>query len=97
MVFAFAPLAAQTLFSAVGLLDFWDDFGLVVLLLTVYMLYNRLSYNFINNPLLALIIVAVITFALLIPYPFFKYLIFVVVVMYGFWSKIDFTGHGNVH
>ncbi len=80
-----------------GLLDFWDDFGLVVLLLTVYMLYNRLSYHFIDNPLLALVIVGVITFALLIPYPSFKYLIFIVVVMYGFWSKVDFTGGGGAH
>ncbi len=79
----------------VGVLDFWDDFGLVVLLLTVYMLYSRLTYHFIDNPILALIIVGVITFALLIPYPSFKYLLFIVVVMFGFWSKIDLTGGGG--
>ncbi len=38
------------------LLGFWEAFGLVVLILVFFGLYNKLSSGFINSPFLALIV-----------------------------------------
>lgn len=90
-------LALPVLASSVAILDFFDDFGWVALLLTVYLLYNRLSYSFIKEPIIALIMVGVITFALLIPFPWFKWVMFIGFTMYGFWGKVDFATGGGGH
>ncbi|MGB9577346.1 MAG: hypothetical protein ACP5O3_01715 [Candidatus Micrarchaeia archaeon] len=75
VVFGFLPLMQA---------DFWESFGLVVLILVFFVLYNILSNNFIRHPLLALLVTAIIVFTLVIPFEWFKYLLFVVLVLYGF-------------
>jgi len=80
MPFALLPL----LFYA----DFWEAFGLVALVLVFFTLYNLLTNNFIRHPLLALLVTALIVFLLVLPYDWFKYLLFVVLVMYGMFTVI---------
>jgi len=78
MPFSLLPLVFQV--------DFWEAFGLIVLILIFFTLYNLLTNNFIRHPLLALLVTALIMFLLVIPYDWFKYLLFVVLVMYGMFT-----------
>jgi len=77
------PLALPVFYT-----DFWEAFGLVVLILVFFTLYNLLTNNFIRHPLLALLVAALIVFLLVIPYDWFKYLLFVVLVLYGMFTVL---------
>ncbi len=81
---AFPSLGAL---APVAFLDFFDDFGLVVLILVFFALYRYMA-GFIDNPLLAILVTVVIVTLLVVPYDWFKYLLFVVVFMFGFWGNV---------
>jgi hypothetical protein len=66
------------------LFDFFEDFGIVVTILVFVVIWYYLKMDM--PPLLALLITIVITFMLVIPYDWFKYLVFVGLFMHGFWS-----------
>ena len=68
------------------LFDFWEDFGLITTILVALVLFMYLKKDM--PQMLALLIVVVITFVLLVPYDWFKYLLFVVIFMWGFWAKM---------
>ena len=69
-----------------ALLDFWDALGVIVLLIVFIMLYNMFYPSIVSSQLVALVLVAVITFLVVIPYPWFKYLLFCFLFMYGFFQ-----------
>ena len=77
-----AALSVPVVFST-----FMDAFGLVALILIFIALYNYLSHRFIESPFLALLVTIIILFLIVIPYAWVKYFLFVVLVMYGFFSK----------
>ena len=66
------------------LLNFWSAFGLVVLIIVFVMLYRLFYPDIVKSPLVAFVIVAIVTFTLVIPYPWFKYLLFVFLFLYAF-------------
>ncbi|MBI5229192.1 hypothetical protein HY991_03710 [Candidatus Micrarchaeota archaeon] len=68
------------------LFQFWEDFGWVSTILVALVLFLYLRKDM--PPMLALLLVVVITFVLLVPYDWFKYLLFIVIFMWGFWSKM---------
>ncbi|HII39188.1 TPA: hypothetical protein HA318_04275 [Candidatus Micrarchaeota archaeon] len=79
----------QAFLPALLYTDFGEAFGLVALILVFFTLYNLLSNNFIRHPLLALLVTALIIFLLVLPYDWFKYLLFAVLVMYGLFTVVD--------
>lgn len=76
-----AALSVPVVFST-----FEDAFGLVVLILVFIALYKYLSDSFIESPFLALLVAIIILFLIVIPYAWVKYFLFVVLVMYGFFT-----------
>jgi len=67
-----------------ALLDFGEAFGLVVLVIVFIMLYKLFYPGIVSSQLVAFVVVAIITFTVVIPYPWFKYLMFVFLFMCGF-------------
>ena len=80
-------LSAANLFSPVMLDGFMDAFDLVVLIIVFLMLYRLFYPDMVQNKAVALVIVVIITFVVVIPYAWFRYLLFVVLFMYAvFWT-----------
>ncbi|MFA6048572.1 MAG: hypothetical protein WC792_01320 [Candidatus Micrarchaeia archaeon] len=69
-------------------LGFWDDFGLVVLILLFFLLYNLFSNGLVQSPFLALIITAIVVWVVVLPYEWFMYLLFVVLFLGSAFSRI---------
>ncbi len=63
---------------------FLDAFGLVATIVVFIMLYKLFYPDVVGSQLVALLIAAVVTYLLVIPYEWFKYLLFVVLFMYAF-------------
>lgn len=79
--------AASPVFPLPTLLfSFMEDLDLVIVLLVFFALYNLLTNDFIKSPLLAMLVAVVILFTLVIPYDWFKYFMFVILIMYGFFG-----------
>jgi hypothetical protein len=76
------------MFELLPLFSFWDDFGLIVGILVFFALYNALSGNFIRNNAIALIVSVLIFFLLVVPYDFFKYLLFVILFLGGLFATL---------
>ncbi len=73
--------------SPVMLDGFMDAFDLVVLIIVFLMLYRLFYPDMVQNKAVALVIVIIITFIVVIPYAWFRYLLFVVLFMYAvFWT-----------
>lgn len=70
---------AQFLFQG-----FWDAFGLVATIVVFIMLYKLFYPDVVGSQLVALLIAAVVIYLLVIPYEWFKYLLFVILFMYAF-------------
>ncbi len=66
------------------LLDFGSALGLVVLIIVFVMLYRLFYPDIVKSQIVAFVIVAIVTFTLVIPYPWFKYLLFVFLFLYAF-------------
>jgi hypothetical protein len=75
---ALAPLAAAA---------FGDDFGLVVLILVFFGVFKTLANDFIPSPKVAMIVTVIIIFLVVVPYDWFKYLLFAVLFLYSFFEK----------
>ncbi len=69
-------------------LDFWDDFGLVVLILLFFLLYNIFSTGLIRSPFLALIVTAIVVYVVVLPYTWFMYLLFIILFLGSAFSRI---------
>ena len=65
--------------------DFWEDFGIVATILVFFILYWYLSKDF--PAVIALFITIVITFLVVLPYDWFKWLLFAGLFMFGFWGE----------
>lgn len=55
---------------------FWDDFGIVALILVFFGLYNLLVDGWIRSRFLALVVTIIIVYVVVIPYDWFKFLLF---------------------
>ena len=67
--------------------DFMAAFDLVVLIIVFLMLYRLFYPDMVQNKAVALVIVVIVTFVVVIPYAWFRYLLFVVLFMYAvFWT-----------
>ncbi len=86
--FPFIPLLNfSNAFAPVMLDGFMDAFDLVVLIIVFLMLYRLFYPDMVQNKAVALVIVVIITFVVVIPYAWFRYLLFVVLFMYAvFWT-----------
>lgn len=83
--------ALNSVFSALSLpllqADFWQAFDLVVLIIVFLMLYRLFYPDMVQNKAVALVIVVIVTFVVVIPFAWFRYLLFVVLFMYAvFWT-----------
>jgi hypothetical protein len=83
---ALAPALALLSATPAFLFDFMDDANLVIVLLVFFALYNILTKDFIKSPLLAMLVTILIVFTLVVPYDWFKYFMFVVLILYGFFG-----------
>ncbi len=70
------------------LLDFWQDFHLIVLILNTFSIYNALSTNYIRTQFLALL-VTVLIMALTANYIAFQYILFAILFLGHAWAQIN--------
>ena len=68
--------------------NFWDDFGIVALILVFFGLYNLLSDGIIKSRFLALIVTVLVIYLVVVPYDWFRYLLFAVLFLGGALAKI---------
>lgn len=85
---SFLPFSsAANVFSPVLLDGFGEAFDLVVLIIVFLMLYRLFYPDMVQNKAVALLIVVIVTFVVVIPYAWFRYLLFVALFMYSvFWT-----------
>ncbi|MBI3588197.1 hypothetical protein HY095_03310 [Candidatus Micrarchaeota archaeon] len=72
---------------ALPVLEFFEAMGLVVLILDFVLLYRLFYPGIVGAKAIALFITTVITFLLLIPYPWFAWLLFFVLFLYAFFGS----------
>lgn len=70
------------------LFSFWDDFGIIVLILVFFGLYNLLAEGWIRSRFLALIVTVVTIYIVVIPYDWFKFLLFAILFLGGAIARI---------
>ncbi|MBI4406776.1 hypothetical protein HY571_02585 [Candidatus Micrarchaeota archaeon] len=61
-------------------LSFFDDLSLVVLILLVFLIFNVLKRGWAPSPTLAILLTIVITLLILVPYVWFRYVLFAILV-----------------
>lgn len=66
---------------------FFDDFGLVVLILVFFGLFKTLASGFIPSPKVAMLVTVIIVFLVVVPYDWFKYLLFMLLFLYAFFER----------
>ena len=79
-------MAIETLLPLVAA-AFWEDFGLVVLILVFFGLFKVLTNDFIPSPKVAMIVTVLIVFLVVIPYDWFKYVLFAVLFLFMFFKE----------
>lgn len=67
---------------------FWDDFGIIALILIFFGMYNLLSEGIIRSKFLALIVTILVIYLVVVPYDWFKFLLFGVLFLGGALSRI---------
>ena len=68
-------------------LEFFEALGLVALIINFIMLYNFFSNGIIRYPVINVIVTSIVTFTLLVPFPWFNWIIFFFLFAYAFfWS-----------
>ena len=65
-------------------LGFMDGMNVVILILTFFSLFKMLTLNYIENKLVALLVVIAITYLVLIPVTWFTWAVFALVFMLEF-------------
>ncbi len=63
------------------LLEFFEDLSLVVLVLLFFMIYNYLKKGWAPSSAIALMVAVVIALLILIPYVWFRYVLFVLLIL----------------
>ena len=64
-----------------ALLSFFDDFALVILILLVLTIYSFLKRGWAPSSAVALIVTIVVALLVLVPYVWFRYVLFVVLIL----------------
>ena len=75
-------------------LSFFDDLSIVILILLVFSIYNILKRGWTPSPAVAMLITIIITLLVLVPYVWFRYLLFAVLVLGAGLKAIDFKNWG---
>ena len=67
--------------------EFFDALNLVVLIVDFVMLFRLFWPNVVESKIVATIIVSIIAFLLLVPFPLFAWLVFAALFLYGFFGN----------
>lgn len=74
-------------FETIVVLDFFEALGLIALIINFIMLYNFFNSGIIKFPVINVIVTTIITLTLLVPFPWFNWLVFLFLFAYAFfWS-----------
>ncbi len=68
--------------------EFFEALGLIVLIIDYVMLFRLFWPNIVQSKLIAIIIITIITFLLLVPYPIVAWLLFFVLFLYGLFAQV---------
>ncbi|MFH0713673.1 MAG: hypothetical protein V1722_03930 [Candidatus Micrarchaeota archaeon] len=71
------------------LFSFFDDLSLVVLILLMFTIYSTLKKGWVPSATIAILVTIVITLLVLVPYVWFRYLLFVILVLGAGLKSID--------
>ncbi|MFH1247016.1 MAG: hypothetical protein V1644_01420 [Candidatus Micrarchaeota archaeon] len=63
------------------LLSFFDDLSLVILVLLVFTIFKFLKEGWMPSASIAMLVTIIITLLILVPYVWFRYIAFVVLVL----------------
>ncbi len=77
------------------LLSFFDDLSLVVLVLLVFTIFNILKKGWTPSPAVAILVTIIITLLILVPYVWFRYILFVVLILGAALKSIDVSKWGK--
>lgn len=73
----------------VYLFDFWEAFNVVIIVMIFIAMYNMFYPELLSSKLLATIVTATIIFLVVIPFDWFRYLMFVYFFMYAFFWQFQ--------
>ena len=76
------------------LLTFFDDLSLVLLVLLMFSIYNILKKGWTPSPAIALLVTIIITMLILVPYVWFRYILFAIIVLGAGLKTIDVSKWG---
>ncbi len=76
------------------LLSFLDDLAIVILILLVFSIYNILKKGWMPSPAVAILVTIIITLLLLVPFVWFRYVLFAVLVLGAALKTIDVSKWG---
>jgi len=76
------------------LLSFFDDLSIVILILLVFSIYNILKKGWTPSPTIAMLVTIIITLLILVPYVWFRYVLFAILVLGAGLKAIDFKNWG---
>ena len=62
-------------------LSFFDDLSLVLLVLLIFSVFNILKNSWTPSPVVAMLVTVIATMLVLVPYVWFRYVLFVVLVL----------------
>lgn len=67
--------------------EFFDALNLVVLVIDYVMLYRLFYPNIVQGKIIAIIIITIIAFLLLVPFPLLAWLLFFALFLQGFFKQ----------
>lgn len=80
-------MLVETLAAGAVVLEFFEALGLIALIINFIMLYNFFSNGIIRYPVINVIVTSIVTFTLLVPFPWFNAIVFLFLFAYAFfWS-----------
>ena len=77
------------------LLSFFDDLSLVILILLVFSIFNILKKGWTPSPAVAILVTIIITLLILVPYVWFRYVLFAILVLGAGLKTIDVSKWGK--
>ncbi len=73
------------------LLSFFDDLSLVILILLVFTIFNLLKKGWMPSASVALLVTIIVTLLILVPYVWFRYVAFALLVLGAGLKTIDLS------
>ncbi len=76
-------------------MNFFDDLSIVILILLVFSIFNILKKGWTPSPTVAILVTIIITLLILVPYVWFRYVLFAILVLGAGLKTINISAWGK--